>query len=262
MYILNQIDNTAREDNPEEVFAAWQRALANKGLTAGRFYRIYDKDAALPIEDPALRQRFESKRDEDMAEIRSRMERVEVERCYRLVGMLDKMARAIELDVVKGLQEAKAAWKQRVLWLDAFVFLPLAALLTYMTLTGDLAFGDSPLAQTFGIVGVVAIVAGAVYLHFVFKSWCARWVGRRFDESRDDKAKGSLFAERMAQAFAFNTRPIRSVLRTKPKGWNARATARLAQVREDADKFVQRLNDGFAAPSGGEIAPGDVASKE
>ena len=28
LYILNQIDNAAREDNPEEVFAAWQRALA------------------------------------------------------------------------------------------------------------------------------------------------------------------------------------------------------------------------------------------
>ena len=37
LYVLNQIDNAAREDNPEEVFAAWQRALAQKGLTAGRF---------------------------------------------------------------------------------------------------------------------------------------------------------------------------------------------------------------------------------
>ena len=37
LYILNQIDNAAREDNPEEVFAAWQRALAQKVLTAGRF---------------------------------------------------------------------------------------------------------------------------------------------------------------------------------------------------------------------------------
>ena len=39
LYILNQIDNTAREDNPEEVVAAWQSALAQQSLTAGRFYR-------------------------------------------------------------------------------------------------------------------------------------------------------------------------------------------------------------------------------
>lgn len=37
LYVLNQVDNTAREDNPEEVFATWRRALAQKGRTAGRF---------------------------------------------------------------------------------------------------------------------------------------------------------------------------------------------------------------------------------
>ena len=69
LYILNQIDATAKEDNPEDVVASWQRALAQAGLTAGRFYRIYDKEAATPIDDEALRARFETKRDEDMAEI-------------------------------------------------------------------------------------------------------------------------------------------------------------------------------------------------
>src|SRR5690606_41097475 len=44
LYVLNQIDNAARENNPEEVFAAWQRALAQKGLTAGRFYRIRSEE--------------------------------------------------------------------------------------------------------------------------------------------------------------------------------------------------------------------------
>lgn len=59
LYILNQIDVTAREDNPEEVVSAWQRSLAQSGLLAGRFYRIYDKEAAMPIEDLQVRERFE-----------------------------------------------------------------------------------------------------------------------------------------------------------------------------------------------------------
>ena len=63
LYILNQMDTTAREDNPEDVVAAWQRALGEKGLTAGRFYTIYNPEAAVPIENEALRNRFESKRD-------------------------------------------------------------------------------------------------------------------------------------------------------------------------------------------------------
>ncbi|MEQ8991464.1 MAG: dynamin family protein, partial [Pseudomonadales bacterium] len=69
LYILNQIDNTAREDNPEEVVAAWQRALAQHGLTAGRFYRIYAREAAIPVEDAQVRERLERKRDEDLSDI-------------------------------------------------------------------------------------------------------------------------------------------------------------------------------------------------
>ena len=45
LYILNQIDTAANEDNPEEVIAAWQRALGDRGLTAGRFYTIYSHQA-------------------------------------------------------------------------------------------------------------------------------------------------------------------------------------------------------------------------
>ena len=79
LYILNQIDTTAREDNPEDVAASWQRP-GPKGLTAGRFYRIYNPAAAVPIENENLRARFEAKRDADLADIHARMYEVEVER--------------------------------------------------------------------------------------------------------------------------------------------------------------------------------------
>ncbi|MGB5339524.1 MAG: dynamin family protein, partial [Gammaproteobacteria bacterium] len=72
VYILNQMDTTAREDNPEEVVGAWQRALAQEGLTAGRFYCIYNPDVAVPIVDEALRKRYEGKRNHDLSEIHER----------------------------------------------------------------------------------------------------------------------------------------------------------------------------------------------
>ncbi|MBA1329697.1 dynamin family protein, partial [Candidatus Endoriftia persephone str. Guaymas] len=96
LYILNQIDTTARENNPEDVIAAWQRALGERGLTAGRFYTIYSPEAAIPIEDTALRERYEQKRDQDLKDIHGRMEEVEIERAYRIVGALEKTARDIE----------------------------------------------------------------------------------------------------------------------------------------------------------------------
>ena len=122
MFILNQIDATAREDNPEEVFAAWQRALASAGLTAGRFYRIYNLEAANPIDDPNLRRRFEAKRAIDMAEVLERMQQVEVERAYRIIGVLETSAKAIESELVPRLRAARQRWKRRVLWIDGLIY--------------------------------------------------------------------------------------------------------------------------------------------
>ncbi|HGG65746.1 MAG TPA: dynamin family protein, partial [Rhodobacteraceae bacterium] len=73
LYVLNQIDTAAKDDNPEEVVGAWQRAIAQAGLTAGQFYTIYNEKAASPIEDKALRERFRAKRDADLAKIKERM---------------------------------------------------------------------------------------------------------------------------------------------------------------------------------------------
>lgn len=80
LYILNQIDVTAKEDNPEEVVSAWQRSLAEVGLVTGRFYRIYNLEAAVPIADRGVKERFEKKRAEDMADIDARIQQIEVER--------------------------------------------------------------------------------------------------------------------------------------------------------------------------------------
>ena len=115
LYILNQIDATAREDNPEDVVAAWQRALGMHGLTAGRFYTIYSPDVANSIDDPAKRLRFETKRDADLKEIHGRMEGVEVERAYRIVATLDKTAKDIRERAVPILSEAVARWRRRTL---------------------------------------------------------------------------------------------------------------------------------------------------
>ncbi|KRT59622.1 dynamin family protein, partial [endosymbiont of Ridgeia piscesae] len=118
LYILNQIDTTARENNPEDVIAAWQRALGERGLTAGRFYTIYSPDAAVPIEDTALRERYEQKRDQDLKDIHGRMEEVEIERAYRIVGALEKTARDIEERSIPLVAKTLKRWRKRVFWGD------------------------------------------------------------------------------------------------------------------------------------------------
>ncbi|MEM7407281.1 MAG: dynamin family protein [Pseudomonadota bacterium] len=244
LYVLNQIDNTAREDNPEEVFAAWQRGLAQTGLTAGRFYRIYDAKSAVPIEDDSVRQRFEEKRDQDLGEIHGRMEQVEMERAYRVVGVLEKLAKRIESDVVPKVTEIKQRIKQRVLWGDGIVAALLAGAGAAVVLQFDL---DVNLLSDPWVGGPVALAVVALlgYLHLKLRDLV---FGRELKKlERDADAE---MGEWLRGALLRNASRWRSVLFTNPAGWGAAARRRTAQVLRDADGYVQTLNDRYANPSG------------
>ncbi len=255
LYILNQIDTAAREDNPEEVVGAWQRALAQEGLTAGRFYCIYNEAAAVPIEDPAVRKRFESKRDQDLGEIHGRMEQVSVERAYRIVGALEKRAREISDRIIPEIRTHLRDWRKRVLWFDAGAGAILLALFLVITI----AAGDwqglhftAPWWQTLtgstlalSLTGLV-LVGGLGYLHYAARRIAAGFVRRRIERAHPDLPE----RERLLNAFRRNTRFWRSIFEEEPAGWGRRAQRRLQRVIDDADRYVQMLNDRFTDPSG------------
>ena len=250
LYILNQVDNTAREDNPEEVFGAWQRALASSGLTAGRFYQLYDEASAIPIENEGLRIRFRSKRDADLAEIRNRMEQVEVERAYRVIGMLEKLALAIRDEAVPALGQARAAWRRRVLWTDAVLLAVLAAAAVGVGVwvgfeaaagwLGTAGFGTA--------LGAAVLLVAAGYVHFQVRRITARASGRRL--VRGWRADSPIDADWLGRAFVHGTSAWRTMWAGSPAGWGGAAKRKIADVLEDTGRYVQRLNDRFADPSG------------
>lgn len=255
LYVLNQIDTAAREDNPEDVVAAWQRALGERGLTAGRFYTIYNPAAAVPIEDPNRRARFETKRDADLSDIHQRMRQVEVERAYRIVGSLEKTAHDIEDKVVPILMEAIQRWRRRVLWGDVAAYGLLATLLVTLSLQAGYWSGfslnipwlghltASPISFYLSL-GSAALLLLAI--HFGVRRLAAKTVTyylRRLGPEM--RLRGDLVA-----AFLRNTRPWRSIFAQNPSGWGKAARQRLKQVIADTDKYVQTLNDRFTNPSG------------
>lgn len=259
LYVLNQIDTAAREDNPEEVFGAWQRALAQKGLTAGRFYTIYNPDAAVPIVDENLRRRFESKRDADLGEIYQRIQQVEIERSYRIVGALEKTARNIENRIVPALTEALARWRRRTLILDGIVFGALALLALVLSIKADYWDGISfvaPWAQDIGghlnwfLAAIALLFAAGFYLHSRLRKFAARGVKKWLVS----QAKGRDEELQLLGGFERSTCIWRSLFNVTPAGWGRRSKRRLAKVVADTDSFVQRLNDAFADPSGGALS--------
>ncbi|MDP5055198.1 MAG: dynamin family protein [Congregibacter sp.] len=256
LYILNQMDNTAREDNPEEVVAAWQRALAQHGLTAGRFYRIYARDASLSFDNDEVRARMERKRDEDLADIESRIQQVEVERAYRVVGVLEKTAKHISEVLMPRLTEARRRWRRRTLWLSVPVFLLLAAAFIGWSVTGGHWDGLrlTPVANL-GVAQQSGLAAG-IFLLLCFVHLKVRAVAGasvlRFLERDDSLGRDG---PALRRAFAWNIRawwhPLTS---TKPRGWGLIRARQLGTVLAEADAFVQSLNDQYAAPSGGKAS--------
>ena len=269
LYILNQIDTTAREDNPEDVIASWQRALAQKGLTAGRFYRIYNPDAAVPIEDANLRSRFETKRDLDLAEIHERMRQVGVDRAYRIIAVLEQTAHDVEERIIPTLQTLLAQWKRRVVWLDGIVFgLILAAIISATLWSGEWQgwrfshpfwsnLFNAPVWR-FIALGVAVAVAG--YIHFAIRRFAARQVIAKLKKRVHDMRDVD-FADSIANAFRKNTRFWRSIFSKQPVGWRQHAKRQIAAVLAEANGYVQTLNDKFTNPSGGSSATSEPESQ-
>jgi GTPase Era involved in 16S rRNA processing len=252
LYILNQIDNTAREDNPEDVVAAWQRALAQHGLTAGRFYRIYARSAALPVEDEQVRARMERKRDEDISEIEARIRQVEVERAYRVVGVLEKTAKHIRDVQVPRLSDARRAWRRRTLWFSSAVFGVIGALFLWWSLQGGYwqGFRFTPLADLdteFKIAIAALVVVVLWFIHLQLRDWAGHSVLRGLKRSE------SLGPDRdqVVGAFSWNLKAWwESLASSRPRGWSWRRRRQLEKVLAEADGFVQSLNDKYAKPSG------------
>jgi GTPase SAR1 family protein len=254
LYVLNQMDTTAREDNPEDVVAAWQRALGEEGLTAGRFYTIYNPDAAVPIEDEGKRKRFETKRDLDLGEIHGRMQEVEIERAYRIVGALDKTAKDIAEKAVPFLTQALKRWRLRTLWGDGIAL----GLLFILSLAGTINIGywSDPSSQpgwvatlislSLDLVFFALLAAIATAIHFGIRRLAALSLAKSL---RAEAAALGIRGDLMA-AFERNIRPWRTLLTVTPSGWTGAAKRRLAQIREEANTYVQTLNDRFTNPSG------------
>ena len=254
LYILNQIDTTARENNPEDVIAAWQRALGERGLTAGRFYAIYNPDAAVPIEDEALRNRYELKRDQDLSEIHSRMEEVEIERAYRIVGALEKTARDIEERSIPLVTRTLTRWRKRVLWSDAIVMGGFALLLLGLSIEANywtgfsftppwMQPGSSPLIPVFALAVLVIVL---LTIHFGIRTLAAKTL---VPSLRKEAAKADLKSNPVG-AFLRSTKPWRSIFLHTPAGWSRKARNQLSRVIQDTDSYIQTLNDQFTNPSG------------
>ncbi|NEV60729.1 dynamin family protein [Thiorhodococcus minor] len=266
LYILNQLDTAASEDNPEDVVAAWVRAMGEAGLTAGRFFTIYSPEASSQISDEQRRQRFEKKRDEDLAEIYKRMEQVEVERAYRIIASLRKCATDFHRTSIPLLETAMQRWRRRTLTADVLIFGALAIGL----LAGSFKLGQwQGLSYHAGWLDIVqsipwgipslegALVLLVLGIHFGIRRIAALsvmpWLRKQIAKS---EPPGNVLS-----CFQQNTRFWRTILLGRPFGWNGQARAEIDEVLQGCETYIQTLNERFTNPRGISDGIGNPASR-
>lgn len=231
VYVLNQIDTSARENNLEDIVAAWRGSLTQNGLSAGRFYISYNKDAAQPVEDKAVWAAYEAKRDHDHKQILQHIDTVNVFRTYRIVGRIKLLANAIEERTVPALTEAYSDWRRNVLAADAAILAALAGAAVYWRQ----AWVEQWLIWAAG--GLLFVLAW----HFFMRRLMAKLIAGRL---REEDETGNLRA-----AFAKSTafwRPLFAGVR----GWSIFAWRRLKRIREEAEQLIESLNTRNTDPSG------------
>ncbi len=249
LYILNQIDTAAKEDNPEEVIGSWQRAISSQGLVGGNFYAIYNEDSANDIDDEALAGRFKRKKDVDMKRIFDRMDGVSTERTYRIANSLEKIAQEIETQKIPRVQKAVRSWRNKVYAADVVIFGGLIAAIVYgLQFFGyfDMSVFDWPLVKIMqqsivnGVVVSVMALLAIFGIHWLLRSKIAKWDAGRLMK-KDPQ---------IATALLHNNRFWRGMSHNKPRGWSGRNRMALERVVDASKNAIQKLNDQFVNPTG------------
>lgn len=254
LYILNQIDTAAREDNPEEIIGAWQRAISSKGLVGGNFFTIYAEEAANDFDTEALSERFKRKKDIDLQAIESRMEKVSIQRTYRIAHRLENIVEDIQLNKIPQIDNALSRWRKKVLLTDGIVFGSLIAIVLYsLNFFGVLStpLSEWPLVQLmqqsmlFGVGFSIAALITIFVIHGFIRHKFARWDSQKLQKTDPQ----------IANALQHNTRFWRGMFPKNPRGWSRRARNKLQNVVKASKQSIQNLNDQFANPSGSAPAP-------
>ena len=253
LYILNQIDVTAKEDNLEAVYASWQRALVRYGVSAGKYFCIYNPIACNVIEDPETKKRYERKRDHDLDLISKRIEDVKIERTYRLVRLLKDYVGKLKNTTLPIVSEFRDKLKKYTLMLDSicfgiiFLIIQMGHLL--FTDTGSGEFWIRILKRIFtsapAFMGFLVFLLLLFGIHCAIKNKVGGILAKKFIEDVPDKEKDNYM-----QCFLKNIKWYSPIFRRHPMGWSEKLANKLKKLNSDVNLFIQKLNQEYTDPSG------------
>jgi hypothetical protein len=186
-----------------------------------------------------LAKRLKGKKDADLAEIIDRMDKVGIERAYRIIKALEDFAKEIKEEKIPTLQEALQDWGKKVFWTDISVFTLILIALGLLHL--EFSIFDSILSSpTMAMVSIGLTIALFLGLHLKARAFFARRISKQWAEK--DKA--------ISKAIMHNTRWWRSIFGFGGRNWHKSTKGKLDVLMTQGREAIQRLNDQFVSPSG------------
>jgi len=238
LYILNQIDTTAKEDNLEAVISSWQRALSQEGLISGNFYGLYNESSAVPITDEAAAKRLKGKKDHDLAQITERMDKVGIERAYRIVKALEDFSEEMKDIKLPQLQKSLQSWAKKVFWTDMFFIMLIVVSLGLLQVEFQ-SLSKILSSQILLIATVSTLVLAMGTIHYKLRGFFAHREAKKWEE----KDMG------IAHAIYANTRWWKSIFSAKNSNWHNTTKNKLEFLMSESRRFIQKLNDQFISPN-------------
>jgi len=230
LYILNQIDTTAKEDNLEDVISSWQRSLAQKGLITGNFYTIFNEESADTITDQAIFDRLKQKKDFHLEKIINRIDEVSIERSYRIASMLSDISKEYKNKKFPKLREALESWSKKVFLADSVVVLLMVSGLVALELQSGMISSS--------LVSMIATGVGSgivfTYLHFVMRKIMAKVEIKKHKDDAD-----------LVRALKISTQWFKPIFSHKMKSWNSKNIKKLDELITHSKLTISKLNDQF-----------------
>jgi hypothetical protein len=233
LYVLNQIDTAAGDNNIEDIVGAWQRALSSAGLTAGNFFTIYSDSARIEIKQPEIAARFKEMSDRDLAEIHARIDAIGTIRPYRVASAIEAAEKDVREEVVPLLQRTLDRWRRMT---GLYSVLAVVAVLVVLGLIAFAVAPNYPVPSVqestngpllWPIIGLIVII---LLLWLAIHSWVGQSFAARIARSLPETY--GTYDLRIRRAFLESAR-FPAFLRKSPIGWSRRTESRIARLRSD-----------------------------
>ena len=206
---------------------AWQKKLADLGLTIGQFIGT---------------SQLENQAAADFVLLEQRLANAGLQRSYRVLHSLEKSILDVDRVLIHEVKAAQFHWKEGSVF-SSLVVLGFFAMLAVFAEVAGMGFLELLIDPIVGSAMILTTVAFMIPTHILFSKMVAKMTIRTLTK----RQKQLHLTENLITLFEKNITFSRMMLPiNEPVGWNKKSKAQLANLLSKAKDLVQSLNDNFS----------------